>query len=242
MPRVSASDRLRRLLAMIPWLAAHPGATLDEICSRFEIEVGELRADLEVVWMVGLPPYTPDQLIDVVIEDDRVWLHLGDFFASPLRLTPDQAFALVAAGATLATTPGHDPDGPLGRGLAKLAASLGVAAETSMDIHLGDAEPDDVAMLRSAAAEHRRLEIDYYSFGRDERTTREVDPLRVLADQGQWYLSAWCHRAEGERLFRVDRIAAIRPTEVTFDPPAREPGEGYAFDAAPATVRLRLAP
>lgn len=242
MPRISASERLRRLLALIPWLASHPGAAIEEICRRFEIDPDQLRADLEVIWMVGLPPYTPDQLIDVIIEDDRVWLHLGDFFASPLRLTADQALALVAAGNSLVATPGSEPGGPLERGLAKLAASLGVQPDEAMDIHLGDATAETLAELRSAVGERRRLEIDYYSYGRDELTTRRIDPQQVFADQGQWYVSGWCHRADGERLFRVDRIRAVRPTGEQFDARPGSAGDGFGFDPAGVTVRLELGP
>jgi proteasome accessory factor C len=223
-------------------LAEHPGAAIVEICTRFEIEADQLREDLAVVWMVGLPPYTPDQLIDVVIEDDRVWLHLGDFFASPLRLTADQALALVAAGSTLVATPGADPDGPLGRGLAKLAASLGLGPDEPMDIHLGDAGSESLEALRTAAKERRQVEIDYYSYGRDELTTRRINPYRVLADQGQWYVNGWCHRAGGERLFRVDRIRAIRPTDARFEAPTTPPEQGYDFDPDGTLVRLRLEP
>ena len=45
---------------------------------------------------------------------------------------------------------------------------------------------------------------------RDEMTTRVVDPWRVFHAFGAWYLAAWCHRATAERLFRVDRIRALR--------------------------------
>ena len=51
--------RLQRLLAMVPWIAAHDGPTIDEVCERFGITPEQLAADLEVVWLVGLPPYTP---------------------------------------------------------------------------------------------------------------------------------------------------------------------------------------
>jgi proteasome accessory factor C len=242
MARISASDRLRRLLALIPWLADHPGSSIDEICSRFEIDPAQLRGDLDIVWMVGLPPYTPDQLIDVVIEDDRVWLHLGDFFSSPLRLTSDQALALVAAGSTLVATPGAEKNGPLDRGLAKLAESLGLRTADALDIHLGDAESATLDQVRRAVADLRRIEIDYYSYGRDELTTRRIDPFRVIADQGQWYVSGWCHQADGERLFRIDRIRAVRATDENFEPPDTPRAGGYDFDPAGSQVRIRLAP
>ena len=49
--------------------------------------------------LVGVPPYTPDTLIEVTIEGDRVWLRFADVFARPLHLTPEQGLALVAGRA-----------------------------------------------------------------------------------------------------------------------------------------------
>jgi proteasome accessory factor C len=215
--RITANDRVRRLLAIVPWIVARNGPTLQEVCDRFGLTRQQLLADLEVVFMVGLYPFTPDELIDVVIEDDRVWIRLAEYFARPLRLTPEQGLALVAAGSSLATVQGADPDGPLARGLAKLAGILGLGDGVS--VQLGDAEPDVLARLRQAIEQRRRVELDYYTFGRDERTRRTVDPHRVYADQGQWYLAAYCHLVEGDRLFRVDRISALEPLEETFEGP-----------------------
>ena len=46
-------------------------------------------------------------------------------------------------------------------------------------------------------------------FGRDDRTTRVVEPAGVFSTGGQWYLSAYCHLAGAERVFRIDRILAV---------------------------------
>ena len=54
-------------------------------------------------------------------------------------------------------------------------------------------------------------------------TTRTVDPYRVASDQGEWYLLAHCHRAEGERLFRLDRVRNIEVLDTTFETPAEVP-------------------
>jgi proteasome accessory factor C len=35
-----------------------------------------------------------------------------------------------------------------------------------------------------------------------------VDPLRVVTAEGNAYLEAWCHVAEDQRLFRLDRISS----------------------------------
>src|SRR5690606_15193044 len=78
--RPGAADRVRRVLAIVPWIVANNGVPLAEVAARFGISERELTSDLEVVWMVGLPPYTPDSLVEVVIEDGRVWIHYADFF------------------------------------------------------------------------------------------------------------------------------------------------------------------
>jgi proteasome accessory factor C len=232
--RPSAGDRLRRLLALLPWLADHPGSTVTEISERFGISPTQLLDDLNVVWMVGIPPYTPDQLIDLEIEDDRVTVNLGSYFRRPLRLTPDQALALVAAGQSLVSVPGTDPEGPLARGLAKLADALQLDPGQAMAVHLGDAATATLERLRTAIRDGRQVRIDYYSFGRDERSERDVDPHRVWAEGGSWYLAGHCHKAEGSRVFRLDRMAEVqvldeeattRPSTATgvFNPNAEDP-------------------
>jgi proteasome accessory factor C len=241
--RTSAGDRLRRLLANRPGLAAHPGATVDEISERFGTTPTQLLDDLNVVWMVGIPPYTPDQLIDLEIDDDRVTVDLGSYFRRPLRLTPAQAVALVAAGQSLVSVPGTDPEGPLARGLAKLAAALQVDPAEAMAVHLGDAASATVERLRDAIRDGRRVRIDYYSFGRDERSERDVDPHRVWAEGGSWYLSGWCHKADGGRVFRLDRIGEVEVLdEVATTTPGRDETGVFNPSAGDPTVVLDLDP
>jgi len=210
---------MQRLLAMVPWIAAHGGPTLEEVCRRFDLTPKELAADLEVIWLVGLPPYTPDALIDVVQEGDRVWIHFADVFDTPQRLTPDQAVALLTAGASVLALPGSDVGGALGRGVGKLAALLGVDATQVLDIDLGLGRADTLDVLRAAVRQHRRVHLDYYSYGRDARTEREVDPYLLQAEDGSLYLLGHCHLADAERRFRVDRIASARLLDQRFDPP-----------------------
>ena len=238
-----ADERLRRLLALVPWVAAAEGPTVEEVCGRFGLAPQELAADLEMLFVCGLHPYTPDMLIEADIADGRVWIRYADFFSRPLRLTPAEGLALVAAGAALLALPGADHEGPLARGLAKLARVLGVAPEEAVEVELGDAPPGLLAVLQAAAAERRQVQIDYYAYGRDQWTTRTVDPWSVFSAAGQWYVLAWCHRVEAERLFRVDRVRTAIPLDVTFDPPpARPPTAVYSPAPDDPVVVLELEP
>ncbi len=215
---LSSAARLQRLLAMVPWIAGQDGPTLEEVCTRFGLTAKELAADLEVMWLVGLPPYTPDALIDVVQEGDRVWIHFADVFDAPQRLTPDQAVALLTAGASVLALPGADAEGALARGVAKLSAVLGVDADQVLDVDLGTGSSDVLDVLRAAVVDHRRVHLDYYSYGRDARTERDVDPYLVHAEDGSLYLLGHCHQAGAERRFRVDRIASATRLDESFEP------------------------
>jgi proteasome accessory factor C len=217
--RLSADARLHRLLALVPWVAAHDGPLVSEVCARFGCTEQELADDVNLLFLCGLHPYTPDTLIDVDIADGRVWIRYADYFARPLRLTPAEGLALLAAGQAMLASPAAESEGPLARGLAKLAGALGVGGTEAVAVDLAPAAAEVMATLTEATAGRRQVEIEYYSFGRDGWSTRTIDPYSVFSAAGQWYVSGFCHSAGDQRLFRVDRVRAASALETGFDAP-----------------------
>ncbi len=241
----TAGDRMRRLLALMPWLRERPGVETVDAAKHFGLTEEQLLDDLAVVFMVGLPPYSPDALVDVIIEDSKIWINYADFFLRPMRLTPGQGLALLAASEALLSVQGSDVDGSLARALEKLASSLDVTPEAGVDVQLGHADQGVLRELRESAVAGTALEISYYSYGRDELTTRTILPWRVFADSGAWYVEAYCAKAAGARLFRVDRIGELVPTDARPDPePDQIPDSpgivGQGFETSGSTVRLQL--
>ena len=220
MSREGADARLGRLLAIVPWIAAQDGPSLDEVSRRFGVVEKDLVADLNLLFMCGVYPFTPDVLIDVHIADGRVWISMADYFRRPLRLNAQEALALASAGRTFLAIPDAGPGGPLATALEKLDNALGLGSGDALDVELADVDPALLADLRSAADRHEKVRLDYYSFGRDERSRRVVHPWRVFNQGGQWYLEAWCESVTAERHFRVDRIASMEATSERFEPPA----------------------
>jgi proteasome accessory factor C len=236
-----ATERLRKVLALVPWILAHPGEHLDDLATRFNMSRRQLERELSLLQFCGLPPYTADRLMDVDLRGDRVSIRLAEYFERPLRLSPSEGFALLAAGRAMLAVPGADPEGPLARALDKLADALGTPR--GLVVEVGGAPNLDV--LRDAAREHEQVEIDYYSYSRDEMTTRRIDPVRVFHAFGAWYTAAYCHRADGERLFRVDRVRAVRPTGEHFTAgPEIERSDELVYHprADDLRITLRLAP
>jgi proteasome accessory factor C len=236
-PRPLPGPRLRRVLALVPWLADHPGVALAELAARFDVSERELEHDLELLPLCGLPPYTPDRMIEVELVDGHVWIRFAEYFARPLRLTAEEGLALLAGGRALLAVPGSDADGTLATALEKLAGTLGTGDGLAVEV----GEPTHLDELRRAAANGARVEVDYYSFGRDALTTRKIDPYAVFHAYGQWYADAWCHLVDADRLFRVDRIRAVRATGETFEP--RREGDGVAeavYHPSPEDPRVTL--
>lgn len=233
--RPLAENEIRRMLALVPWIVAHPGAAKSDVATRFDITEQQLEADLGLMMMIGVPPYTPDVYIDVEYDGPTVTIRLGDPFLKPLRLTPAEGLALLAAGRTLLAVPGSDPAGPLATALHKLAVALDLP-DVAIDIH----RPRVLEEAREAASAHERIEIDYWSAGRDDTTTRRIDPATVYFSGGGWYLSAWCHQAGDDRLFRVDRIRSLRHTGETFEPSNAPSDTGEVYKPRDTDARVTL--
>ena len=86
-PEASAAGRLQRLLVLVPWVMAHPEATVDEVCERFDMTRETLIADLELLYVTGVPPYGPGDLMEAWVDGDKVHIGFADWFARAPRLT-----------------------------------------------------------------------------------------------------------------------------------------------------------
>ncbi len=246
----SATERLSRLLAMVPWLLSHQGVPLAEAAAEFGVDEQQLVKDLELLFVCGLPGHLPDDLIEADWEDGFVYVGNADAISRPLRLGVDEALALIVGLRTLLDVPGLGDREAVSRALAKLEAAAGTAGDPAGSVHVSLGQILDPGVLETAEdalRRRRRLHLAYLVPHRDETTERDVDPMRVLHVDGRWYLEGWCHRAEGVRLFRLDRVVSARVLDVDGTPPASARGRdltGELFEPGPQdhVVTLELRP
>ncbi len=231
---LDVGTRLRRLLAVLTWLTQVGEAPIDEVAARFDLRPETLVAELEMAACCGLPPYTPDQLMEIVVTDTTVSAHLGEMLTRPRRLSAKEGFALAASARALLAVHGSDEDGALSRALSKLDRALG---GQPMVVEL-----DDLPMLsvvRDAVDAGRQLAIEYYSASSDEVSERRIDPLRLFASDGHWYLDAHCYKAGDDRRFRVDRIQNVRaapgPTPSAPPPTSSTPTSSTPTSSTPTS-------
>lgn len=202
------SHRLSRLLNMVPYLAANPGITKTVAAAELGVTVAQLQADLNQLWVCGLPGYGPGDLIDLSFEEETVEVTFSAGIDRPLRLTSTEATALLIALRALVELPGTADPSSVQGAIAKIESAAGVAARGLLTQAGERPGPESPAVLavRSALRRGRALDITYFSASRDAVTSRVVDPIRIVLVDNHSYLQAWCRHAEGVRLFRFDRI------------------------------------
>lgn len=225
--------RLPRLLALVPYLLVRPGVPIEEAAADFAVTVRQLRRDLELLWMCGLPGYGPGDLIDLSFEGDTVTVGFDAGMRRPLRLSGAEATALVVALRALAETPGVTDAGSVRRALAKIEAAAGQA--DGVVVGLATREEVALAAVREALDHRRALRICYYTPARDAVSERTVDPMRLLLVEGRSYLESWCRAAEGVRLFRLDRIEHV----TTLNEPALPPPHARPTDVSAGLFRAQ---
>lgn len=225
-PGPGAKEQVRRLLALLPYLIAHPGARVAEVATRFGVTEKQLVSDLGVLWFCGLPGLMPGDYIDVdmdAVEGEGV-IHVSnaDFLTRPLQLSTDEALGLLVALQVLRETGQPAERELIDRVTARLEEVSGQAsmAASQVAVRVDSWEDPDIRdTVREAVEGRRQIHLTYWVPARDETTERDVDPMRMLLADGRTYLEAWCHRAEGVRLFRLDRVAAAEALDVAAEPP-----------------------
>lgn len=233
--------RLTRLLAMLPWVIANPGATVVEVCDRFGYTPRQLTSDLNLVFVCGLPGYGPGDLMVAYVDEDEVVVEMADYFSSAVRLSAPEALTLLAAGMAVMSS-GQAP-AALTSGVDKLQRVLLPDAESALVVDL--AEPELVGDLRRAATDGSVVHIVYTALGSGATTERDIEPWTVFSTMGNWYVAGHCRLAGGERVFRIDRVQEASPTGESFSPPAEPPPPVVRYspgvDDVEATIRLSAA-
>src|SRR5262249_11394341 len=161
----TASDRLQRLLALVPYIVSRKVVGLAETAAAFGVTERQLVDDLNMLWCVELrspDPYCP---IDLSYEGGEIEISEAESIDRPLRLGIDEASALLVALRMLAELPGMGDRSALGRTIAKLEAAAGTAAVPSAQVAVqldNSSEQAALAQVTEALAGARRLHLSYY--------------------------------------------------------------------------------
>ncbi len=236
-------ERLRRLLFLVPYVSKHPGVSVEELAKALSLPTDSLLKELDLLTMIGRPPFQPDDYIDIYVENGRVYVDLDQRFSAPPRLTAAEAAALSAAAEFLRPASG----GALGTALSKLERVVPESAraqyrdmERKIDANVQG--PTELAPLSKAISDRREVTFEYFSQGRGTVEQRRGRPLELFTHRGQWYLHAYCCTRHDERLFRLDRIRNLAVTDAVFALSAAARPTMPNPASAEGQVRVRFSP
>jgi proteasome accessory factor C len=213
-------ERFARLVTLATVLisAGKVGETLlvADVCDQLQLSPQELREDIAVLNVVNFgggayviyAEVTPTGEIHVDPEP------YSDTFDRPARLLPIEAKALVAAIDLIGLA-----QADLRSARDKVVDALGFDP-IEEGLHIVSPKVDDDIMHRAeiAIAEHRVLELEYWTQSQDRYSERKVEPYGRINSREGWYIAAW--DPERGRLihFRLDRIKRAKILDEHFEP------------------------
>jgi predicted DNA-binding transcriptional regulator YafY len=93
---------------------------------------------------------------------------------------------------------------------------------------------DHFQAIGSSLLKRKQLHIDYLGRGKNEITSRDISPQRLIYYKDNWYLDGWCHLKEDIRSFSVDAIQRVeiletKAKDVSEEKLNEELGSGYGI-------------
>jgi proteasome accessory factor C len=207
-------SRFARILKMVPFLSTHQGISIKEACEIFDVTERDLIADLNLLWVCGLPGYSHLELIDVQFDGGYISISNADPISRPRKLTYEESSALIVALNSLLLNVDTQSREQIFDLIAKLVKiSERVDPIVSIDVSTLAKLPE-IHLIDKAIIENLQLSIDYYSPTTDSLTSRMIAPLEYIEDSsGKRYVYAWCYGAEDFRQFKLDRIRTVKDTD-----------------------------
>jgi|SRR5690554_2613819 len=219
-------EKAELLLLLLPYITSHPdGVPIDELVERFEIDRKRVIQLLNSAQLVGPPDGTPDEYLDVLIEDDRAFAFLPHAFERPIRFNIRETWALLLALTPMAEAPLPqlataarslrerllENVSRNARGLADLPSDLPQIDEAG---DASNAERSAYALIERAVRERRRIRADYWSKSRDVLEERLLEPCLILTDRSHYYLIT-----SDEKAYHFGRFRSVTLLDERFEVP-----------------------
>jgi proteasome accessory factor C len=199
--RANPVEKAARLLDLVPFIYTHQGISVTDLAAEFSIEIEELLADLNALWMCG---ETRFDLIELEFESGFVYIRNADALNMVRSLSVQEVTAILFGLDLLKESISADRADLLsdieiikkvfGTPLQRLVASEPMISG-GVIIAIGE-----------ALTNRQRLQITYHSVAEDVTSERVIHPIEKRVENGVELLLAFCESADALRSFRLDRI------------------------------------
>lgn len=218
-----ALPRLTRLLGIMAYVQDQGEAPFAELASHFGVGVPQIRKDINALWASGLPGLAGGDLIDFdgYLFDQDIASIVDSMGVTQVRLSIREAVALVGALSSMLAS-GAAPDAATTAN-DKIRALLGAEDPVTV-VPTTDVDRTVITSLQDVVTRQLVADVEYVDAA-DRRTSRTIEPHRLVAIDGVGYVECFCRRAQDYRTLRIGRIVevAVRD-EAVVAPPADASG------------------
>jgi proteasome accessory factor C len=201
----NAANRALRTMDLIPYILENPGVSIIKLAKQFSVTEKQIESDLQLVFMCGLPGYTPYELIDLIFEDGVVSIIDPQVLDKPRRFTKSE-LVVIALGLQLLGELSASDSARLSmiKLLSNKITQLG--GSNSIIFAPSSSKSPFVEVISKAITNKKSLTIQYQSLVKDEVSIRTVFPHNLYFMNGNLYLSAMDLAAKADRVFKVELI------------------------------------
>ncbi|WP_062213773.1 helix-turn-helix transcriptional regulator [Demequina oxidasica] len=218
-----ALPRLTRLLGIMTYVQDEGEAPFVDLAEKFDVSVETIRKDINALWASGLPGYAGGDLIDFdsYLFDQDVASIIDSQGVTQVRLSTREGVALVGALASMIASGAAPAVASSARD--KIGEMLG-ADDPVVVQPIADVDHNITASLQDAVTRGRVIDVEYVDAA-DHRTSRTIEPHRLVAIDGVAYVECFCRRAQDYRTLRIGRIVGVQVrNEEVIAPPADSSG------------------
>lgn len=201
----NAANRALRTMDLIPYILENPGVSITKLAKQFSVTEKQIESDLQLVFMCGLPGYTPYELIDLIFEDGIVSIIDPQVLDKPRRFTKSE-LVVIALGLQLLGELSSSDSTRLSKIklLSNKITQLG--GSNSVIFAPSSSKSPFVEVISKAITNKKSLTIQYQSLVKDEVSIRTIFPHNLYFMNGNLYLSAMDLTAKADRVFKVELI------------------------------------
>lgn len=225
--------KINRLLEIIIILLNRETTTARELAERFQVSIRTIYRDIDILSTSGVPI--------VMSRGNRGGISLlKEYSLNKVLISEQEKDSLLLALQTLQAA--RYPQ--IGLILEKLGAIFKKPSRgdwVEIDFSSWSSEPNEKNKfndIKQAIWQRRVIHFEYVNSD-GERSSRLVEPEKLLYKGNTWYLIAYCRRREENRIFRLTRVKNVTITEEHFVLKLRLTKKG-SIKYSPSWVHLKL--
>ncbi len=210
--------RLIRLTAIITQLQSKRIITARAIAERHGVSIRTVYRDIRTLQDSGIP---------IVMQEGRGYSIMEGYKLPPVMFTEKEALALITAEHLIKKNKDASLTDNYESAITKIKSVLQQSQKSKTELvsdriqirnNIQEEKSSNYLIeLQTAIANFIVLQLTYVSL-QGLKSRRDIEPFAVYTTKDNWVLIAFCRLKQDFRAFRLDRIVALLPTALHFQP------------------------